>query len=141
MDIFYFFKILFIIYSSFFRLTDKKCIMSISCGMSLRLKEGIKIPKRWLYISVCFHLFKPHLSKNLYELLFSFHQNMKITILYFSTLWIRIEFFKMSLFPWSIRNHSACQISNKFNSILSVLRSFWNYKMSFSFLFNEFSLL
>jgi len=141
MDIFYFFKIFFIIYCSLFRLTHKECIMSISCGMSLRLKESIKIPERWLHISVCFHLLKSHLSKNFYKLLFSFHQNMKITILYFSTFWVRIEFFKMGLLPWSIGNHCACQISNKFNSILSILRSFWNDKMSFSFLFNKLSLL
>jgi hypothetical protein len=114
--------------------------MSISCWMSLRLEKSVKVPEWWFNVTICFHFLESHLCEDLNKLLFSFHQNVKISVLDFSTLWIWIEFFETSLLPWTVRNHCACEISYKLNSWFSVLRTFWYYEMSFSFLFDQFSL-
>lgn len=45
MYIFHLFKVLFVVNFGFLRLTYKEGIMSVSGRMSLRLEEGIKVPK------------------------------------------------------------------------------------------------
>jgi len=65
---------------------------------------------------------------------------MKISILDFSTFGVWIEFFEVSLLPWTVWNHCACKISNKLDSGFSVLRTFRNNEMSLSFLFDQLSL-
>ena len=141
MNILNFFEILFIINSCLFWLTDEECIMSISGWMSLWLEKSVKVPKRRFHITISFHFLESHFCKNLDKLLFSFHKDVKISVLDFSTFWVRIKFFEMGLFPWTIRNHSTCEISDELNSWFSVFRTFRNYEVSFSFLFNQLSLL
>lgn len=140
MNILDFLEVLFVINSCLFWFTDKECIMSISGWMGLRLEKSIKVPERWLYVTIGFHFLESHLCENFNKLLFSFHKNMKISILNFSTFWVWIELFEVSLLPWAIRDHCACKISDKFNSGFSVLRTFWNDEMSLSFLFDQLSL-
>lgn len=140
MNVFNFFKILFVVNSSLFWFADKESIMSISGRMSLRLEKSVKVPERGFNITIGFHFFKSHLSENLNKLLLSFHENMKVAILDFSALWIGIELFEMSLFPWSISDHWTCKISNELNSWLSVFWTFWDNEMSLSFLLDQLSL-
>lgn len=111
-NILYLFKILFVLDSGLFGLTDKESVMGISCRMCLRLEKSIKIPERRLNISVSFHFLESHLSQDLNKLLFSFHQNMKVTIFDFGTFWVRIELFEMSLFPRPICDHWAGEVSD-----------------------------
>lgn len=134
MNILDFFEILFVVNSCLFWFTNEESIMGVSGWMGLRLEKCIKVPERWLNITISFHFLESHLCKNLNKLLFSFHKNMKISILDFSTFWVWIEFFEVSLLPWTIWNHCACKISNELNSGFSVLRSFRDDEMSFSFL-------
>lgn len=134
MNILDFFEILFVVNSCLFWFTNEESIMSVSGWMGLRLEKSIKVPERWFNITIGFHFLESHLCENLNKLLFSFHKNMKVSILDFSTFWVWIEFFEVSLLPWTIWNHSACKISNELDSGLPVFRSFWDDEMSFSFL-------
>ena len=134
MNILDFFKILFVVNSCLFWFTNEESIMSVSGWMGLRLEKSIKVPERWFNITIGFHFLESHLCENLNKLLFSFHKNMKVSILDFSTFWVWIEFFEVSLLPWTIWNHSACKISNELDSGFPVFRSFWDDEMSFSFL-------
>lgn len=83
MNVFDFFKILFVINSSFFWLADKESIMSVSGRMGLRLEKSVKVPKRGFNITISFHLLESHFSENLNKLLFGFHEDMKVTVLDF----------------------------------------------------------
>ena len=99
MSLFDLFHILFVLNLRLFGVRNEECVVSVSSRMSLRLEQCIEIPERAFNISIGFHLLESHLSQNLFKLLPSFHENVQIAVLNFSSFGVRVEVFELTLLP------------------------------------------
>lgn len=82
--------------------------MGITSRVSLGLEKSIEIPEGAFDVAVGLHLFEAHFDEDLDELLSSFHEKMKVSILNIESFSIRIELLELMFFPRSISKHSTC---------------------------------
>mmetsp|Transcript_1816 Transcript_1816/g.2637 ORF Transcript_1816/g.2637 Transcript_1816/m.2637 type:complete len:231 (-) Transcript_1816:248-940(-) len=108
-------------------LVEEEGVVSVPCGMLLRLEESVEIPETGLDVVVCGHFLKAHLGEDLTELRTDLQEGMQMAAGNGTTHGIEVVSLELLALPGSLSHHVGKHISGGLLALSRKLGTFLHF--------------